>query len=172
MSKFKVGDRVKCIYGVPRGEVGTIYKYENEDSFLVDFDTWRSGHQDSDQKGPNYRGFWWTSATSVELLSEAKIMTLTEGRTIELCKTLADAGCRIEAIKLWREFSGAGIKEAKDFIEAGCVKRETIKVGDRVKTAYGSTKGTVVSILGEHAWVNEDGFGPYTYELTDLMLAA
>lgn len=33
MSKFKVGDRVKCIYGVPRGEVGTIYKYENEDSF-------------------------------------------------------------------------------------------------------------------------------------------
>ncbi len=37
---------------------------------------------------------------------------------IEECRKLMLAGDKIPAIKFWREFCGAGLKESKDFVES------------------------------------------------------
>ncbi len=42
---------------------------------------------------------------------------LTELQTEEIATALA-AGQKIQAIKLYREYTGTGLKEAKDFVEA------------------------------------------------------
>lgn len=36
----------------------------------------------------------------------------------ETCKSLMQSGQMVQAVKLWRNYTGAGLKEAKDAVEA------------------------------------------------------
>lgn len=44
MSKFKVGQRVKALGGIPKGEIGTVVSVKNPGRVGVEFDTWHGGH--------------------------------------------------------------------------------------------------------------------------------
>ncbi len=37
---------------------------------------------------------------------------------VEECKRLVDSGSKLQAVKLYKDYSGLGLKEAKDFIDA------------------------------------------------------
>lgn len=69
---------------------------------------------------------------------------------------------------LWREFSGAGLKEAKEFIEADC--QMPLKVGQSVvHVESGREVGTIIAIHGTQAWVKDSSDGHRsTYDLPAL----
>lgn len=151
MTKFKVGDRVKATNDTPIGETGTVVNAGV--TYLVDFETWRDGHNDSGQKGEDYKGFWYLCEEELELTTPTeKSLTLGRSQVIALCKTLSDASRKIDAIKMWRLFSGAGLKESKDFIENGCKEPDKeFSVGDTVNV-YGERR-TVIAKAGRGAFL-------------------
>lgn len=64
-AKFKVGDRVRANDDPPSGEIGTIRAVENDVTYLVEFDTWRCGH-DGDIGLP--KSGWWLIDEEMDLL--------------------------------------------------------------------------------------------------------
>lgn len=73
------------------------------------------------QKNQNWRGIVFSVARfapSAILRAIAEEAKQNEPEWVKQCRNLVRAGQKIEAIKIWRAQTDAGLKEAKDAVEA------------------------------------------------------
>lgn len=140
-NKFKVGDRVRCLYGVDGnttivGKTGTIRVIDNH-SFQpigVEFDSDIRGHS-LDNEIASRRG-WWVSEIDIELINDEKIVIYRKDNEViaKDCITGKIGLAKCDPRDLFNFETGAKLALERLYTEVNKIlnQHEDIKTGDKV----------------------------------------